>query len=409
MPKTIVHVLDTFPSKSETFIINHIIECERKGFKSIILANKLKPLNEGSQEDLITEYGLNIGAKSYNQKLPKNKILRIFKALILLLQNLSNYKVFFRTLNDKKFGLKSKTLKMWFQAAVFIEYKNCSILHAHFGVNGKLLADMRAIGALKGRIVTSFYGYDTFSTLANRVVLKDYYESVFFASDKLITSSNYLYANLEKFDVPKQKLIVNPVGVDLNRFGYKKRDYKNILNIITVGRLIELKGQHFGIEAIHILLKKGYNINYTIVGDGEEEKSLKEKIIKLELQDNIKIVAGGTQTKVCKLLQNNHVFLMTSITDKTGRAEGQGLVIAEAQATGLPIVAFDSGGVKDTFIHNKTGFLAEEKNTQQIAEFLEKFILNSELINQMGYDAMCFVKEHFNSEKQSEKLIELYN
>jgi colanic acid/amylovoran biosynthesis glycosyltransferase len=243
MNKEVVHVLDIFPSKSETFIVNHIVECEKQGFKCIILANVLNQINQSSQTELIISKGLYKVAETYNPKFPQNKALRTIAAAKVLLKNIKDYKVFFRTLNHKKFGLKSKTLKMWFQASVFIKYRDTAVFHAHFGNSGKLLAEMKSIGAINGDIMTSFYGYDTFSVPEERERLKAYYKNVFSMSKSIITSSKYLYSNLQNLNVPESKIIINPVGVDLNKFQYKKRTYKGVLIIITVGRLRELKGQ----------------------------------------------------------------------------------------------------------------------------------------------------------------------
>jgi colanic acid/amylovoran biosynthesis glycosyltransferase len=409
MNKEVVHVLDIFPSKSETFIVNHIVECEKQGYKSIILVNVLNPINQSSQTELIISKCLYEVTETYNPKFPQNKILRAIEAVKILLKNVKDYKVFFRTLNHKKFGLKSKTLKMWFQAGVFIKYKNIAVFHAHFGKNGKLLAEMKSIGAIHGDIITSFYGYDTFSVPEKREDLKVYYKDLFLKSKTFITSSQYLNKNLQKLNVPENKLLINPVGVDLTKFQYNKRIYKGVLNIITVGRLIDLKGQRFGIDAVNLLLKKGYKINYTIVGYGEEEDSLKQQIIDLGLSDNITVFGSASQIEIANLLSNNHIFLMTSITDKYGRAEGQGLVSAEAQATGMAVVAFDSGGIAETIDNNITGFLVEQRNINLMTKEVEKFILDPTLINKMGYEAMLFVKEHFNSYEQSKKIIQLYN
>jgi colanic acid/amylovoran biosynthesis glycosyltransferase len=409
MDKTIVHVLDSFPSRSETFIVNHIIECERKGFQSVILCNTLKSIDEASQPGLIQSFGLYKKAKSYNSAVPNNKILRSLKAVLVLLKNFRHYKVFFRTLNQKKFGLKAKTLKLWFQAGLFLNYKNYKTLHAHFGINGKLLAEMKAIGAVNGNIITSFYGYDTFSAADNRAHLKMYYKDVFLSSKKIITSSNYLHSNLKKLAAPKDKLIVNAVGVDLTKFPYQERVYNRVLNVITVGRLIKLKGQHLGIEAVSVLLQKGYTVNYTILGSGEEYDNLKTLILNSEYKDNFRLTEGGSQAEVCSLLHKSHVFLMTSVTDDTGRAEGQGLVIAEAQATGLPIVAFDSGGVSDSIKDHSTGFLVKENNVNDMAEKLELFFTKPKLINDMGRKAHDFVTQNFDSQKQSDNLIQHYN
>lgn len=409
MKKKIVHVLSIFPSKSETFIINLIVESLRAGFSSQILTDHLRGIEQSSQQELLTKDGLYQNAETFNPAVPENKFKRLFLAVFVLIKNLKHFAVFFRTLNSKKYGLKSKTLKMWFQASVFLKHRDAAVFHGHFGINGKLLAEMKAIGAIKGKLITSFYGYDTYSTEANREALKKEYSGIFAHSDYIITSSQYLYNNLMKINAPKDKIIINPVGVNQELFKFKQRVYHGKLNIITVGRLIKLKGQDYGIEAIKILKSKGYNITYTIVGEGEEYNALYKKIIDNQLQDVVTLLGSKTQKDIIELLYSSNLFLMTSITNEVGRAEGQGLVIAEAQASGLPIVAFDSGGVAETIKDKKTGFVVEEKNVKAMAEAIEKFILDLELLNKFGAEARKLVEQNFNNTIQSNRILKLYH
>ena len=408
MKKKIVHVLSIFPSKSETFIINLIVESLRIGFSSQILTDHLKGIEQSSQQELLSKNGLYQNAETFNPIVSEDKFKRLFLAIFILINNLKYFAVFFRTLNSKKYGLKSKTLKMWFQASVFLKHRDAAVFHGHFGINGKLLAEMKAIGAIRGKLITSFYGYDTFSTDANREALKKEYSGVFAYSDYIITSSQYLYDNLMELDAPKNKIIINPVGVNQEIFKFKKRAYKNSLNIITVGRLIKLKGQHYGIDAIKILKDKGYNLTYTIVGDGEEYEALQERINRNQLQNIVTLLGSKTQKDIIELLYDNNLFLMTSVTNEEGRAEGQGLVTAEAQASGLPIVAFDSGGVSETIDNEKTGFVVEEKNAHAMAEAIEKFIIEPELINKFGNAARKFVEQNFSNTIQSNCILKLY-
>ncbi|MGB6269850.1 MAG: glycosyltransferase [Olleya sp.] len=409
MATKIVHVIDVFPSKSETFIVNYIYATLQYGYSAQLLVNTLGSIEKSSQQDLLKKTGLFKSAKTYNSKLPKNKIKRLLLATSVLILNYKDALVFFRTLNFKKYGLKSKTLKMWFQAAVFLEYKDVSHFHAHFGLNGKLLSEMKEIGAIKGKIITSFYGYDTYSTTETNHYFRHYYSDTFKNSSHIVTSSNYLLNNLLKLNVPLEKVMVNPVGVDLEIFKFKKRNYDGILNIITVGRLIKLKGQHIGIDVIKVLTDKGYKIKYTIVGGGEEYEALVQKITKLKLQDSIVLVGVSSQTEILKLLHRHHLFLMTSVIDEKGRAEAQGLVSAEAQATGLPIVGFGTGGIPETIINEKTGYIVNEGDVNAMAEAVEKFILDPKLAGVMGLKARSFIEEKFNNRIQSQNIMNLYN
>ena len=408
MKLKVIHILDIFPSKSETFVINLILESIEKGYSAQILANRILNSKDSSQESLLLESGLYKNAETFNPNIPQNKLKRILLAIKVLLYNIRYMPVFFKTLNTKRYGLKAKTLKMWFQASIFLKYREADIFHAHFGKNGKLLSEMKDIGAIKGDIITSFYGYDTFSTDNDRTYFKNYYKSTFVTSNNIVTSSRYLFNNLICLGVPEHKVLINPVGVNIDLFRYRNRVYSNRLHIITIGRLIRLKGQHLGIDVIKILKGRGYNVQYTIMGDGDEYHALIDKIEKLELKEEITILKGGSQEKVLEELYKNHLFLMTSIKDDLGREEGQGLVVAEAQSTGIPIVCFNSGGVPETVLKNKTGFVIEEGNINEMANAVEKFILTPDLIVSMGKDARCFVEENFNNKIQSQNILRLY-
>ena len=81
MKKKIVHVLSIFPSKSETFIINLIVESLRAGFSSQILTDHLRGIEQSSQQELLTKNGLYQKAETFNPAVPENKLKRLFLAV----------------------------------------------------------------------------------------------------------------------------------------------------------------------------------------------------------------------------------------------------------------------------------------------------------------------------------------
>ena len=99
---------------------------------------------------------------------------------------------------------------------------------------------------------------------------------------------------------------------------------------------------------------------------------------------------------------------MTSVYDKIGRRETQGVVTAEAQACGLPVVAFRSGGVPYTIEEGKTGFLAEEKNVLEFTQHLRKLCIDEPLRKKMGQNARKFIEDNFCLSKLAQKQISLY-
>ena len=120
------------------------------------------------------------------------------------------------------------------------------------------------------------------------------------------------------------------------------------------------------------------------------------------------MLGARDQSEVKKLMQESDVFLMTSTYDECGRRETQGVVTAEAQACGLPVVAFRSGGVPYTIEEGKTGFLAEEKNVAEFTHHLRKLCMDNTLRKKMGRTARKFIEANFSNTELAKKQISLY-
>ncbi len=86
---------------------------------------------------------------------------------------------------------------------------------------------------------------------------------------------------------------------------------------------------------------------------------------------------------------------MLGVPLKDGRRETQGLATLEAQACGLPVIAFDSGGVKYTIQDGKTGFVCKEYDVNAVVQKINLFNQNRTLIKEMGEQAAIFVNNEY--------------
>ena len=179
----------------------------------------------------------------------------------------------------------------------------------------------------------------------------------------------------------KQKISVIYNGIDTEKFKPASVPKNNNKFIITPGasRLTSRKGLVYLIRAVDKLSKKYQQVELKIMGDGEGERVRLEEIVdKLNLRGRVVFLGRIPREKTFSYYQEADVFVLPSLN------EGMSNAMLEALATGLPILATDTGGSKELITEGENGYIIEMKNAQDIADKLEKLINNSELKNKMG-------------------------
>lgn len=405
--KTVCFVVLGFPKITETFITNQVLQAKIHGYQTMILTERLMSFENSSQAELLTEHALLESTQVIDFKIPKNKIKRRAKAFVLILKYLKYW------LRVKDISFRERFSMLPFQLAFYYQFKEVSVFHIQFALAGIQIAKMKSIGLLSGRLVTTFHGYDAhYENLEELSSLKLRYKLLLKESLYLTVNTAYLAKKILSFGAQASSIKIIPMGIDLDFFNSKteKRiSLNSTIQLLSVGRLIELKGFEYAIKSIKLLVDRGYKVSYTIIGEGREKDSLLELITTLKLQDTVFLVGVKTQKEIKDLFEMHDIFLMSSITDKTNRAEAQGVVTAEAQAMGLPVIAFRSGGVPYTLLDTETGFLIEEKNVEAYAEAIRKLATNPVLYKTMSVTAKNFATENFSRKTLSAKFFDLYH
>lgn len=128
---------------------------------------------------------------------------------------------------------------------------------------------------------------------------------------------------------------VIPAGIDMHKINPTHE--KRTIDILGTGTLIPLKNYLLFTEIINELKKDFPGIKSCIIGGGEQEQAIKEKIKAYRLENNLELLGELPHTEVFLYMQRSKIFLHTS------GYEGQSTVIMEALANGLNIVCFDIG------------------------------------------------------------------
>lgn len=206
--------------------------------------------------------------------------------------------------------------------------------------------------------------------------------------------------------VPEIEPSVISMGVDTSKFGkqyyvpnYFGQGDKKV--VLFVGRLAEKKGVKYLIEAM-----KDIDALLVIVGDGplreelkEQAKVLGEKVIFLgsKAHDELKIIYASAD-----------IFVAPSITAKDGDQEGLPTTIMEAMASGLVVIASNSGGIATLIENNVNGILCEERSAKKLCESIQLMLREKEKyerneIKIKKFDYVCLAKQYMEILANAEK------
>ena len=409
---SIAFVVNNFPSLSETFILNQVIDLIERGHDVKIYSFNSKKSN--AVHNAVERYKL-IEKTTYFQGAPKSRIKKLRWFLSFTVKNFKvlteelNFKIF----NPKVLGrtIQRHALSLSFES--FLKAANFDIVHSHFGQRGAFIANLFERSRFRNfKFIVTFHGYDVNPSKIDRYKIE--YKNLFLQADAVTVNTKYLESILLKVCPNPKKLIVLPVGLRTDH--YRKSliltDKPILFNIIYCGRFIELKAPDLAVRIVNILVhERGFkSIKMTMIGHGELRGKVENLINNFKLQEHVKLLGALSQERVVEEMNNAHIFLLPGVFErKTGRAETQGLVIQEAQAMELPVIVSDVGGMKYGLLDGVSGFILREGDLVSFADKIEWLIKNEELRAKMGRAGRYFVVNNFDTKILGDKLLEIYS
>ena len=200
-------------------------------------------------------------------------------------------------------------------------------------------------------------------------------------SDLILTQTEKIRNEVLE-DYPDKNVMAVSNGIDLSH------TRANGDSIIFVGTLNERKGIKNLIIALQKLEESGMNLPETlIIGDGPDRQ-------KLEKMSNGLPVAflGKKMPHELKTYLKKGMFLV--FPSKDGKGEGMPNVILEGMSMGLPIIASKVAGVPEMMTHEKSGFLVEPDNLDELANCIKKLIKNPRLRKSMSKNCLMEIKKY---------------
>ncbi|NJM20683.1 MAG: glycosyltransferase family 4 protein [Richelia sp. RM2_1_2] len=298
--------------------------------------------------------------------------------------------------------------------AQLINKEDVSLVHAHAPFAGSI------ISALSGKLagVPVIIHAHLQDSLSSNYFIRSYQNIMNYWTSRnccnaMIAVSHQVKDALiaEGFDSHKFHVVHNgtPVNtqekIDLKAIRSELNIPEDIPVVVHVGRLCKSKGQHILLKAAVNLHQLGQEAVYLIVGkdleqDGAYLQYLKHLSQELGINNSVHFL--GHRADIPQLLASSDLLVLPSYT------EGLPLVILEAMAAGLSVIATPVGGIPEVVIHQETGLLVPIEDVPALADAMLKLLQNPCLRNKMGNRGLEIVNKDFSVENMCREVFDIY-
>lgn len=289
---------------------------------------------------------------------------------------------------------------------------NIDVIHSHFADVG--WAFLNVVRKLKTPHIVSFYGYD-YEKLPFRVpIWNERYKQLFREADLFLCEGDYGARLLQARGCPAGKIAIQRLGVDVDAIPFLKREKKvGELNLVQIATMTGKKGQIYTIQAFIRALESCPNMSLTFVGkdDGGIKERIEAIVHQHHIESKVTFLNWIELNQLHAFMHNYHVFIHPSCHTAARDCEGGApIVLLDAQATGMPVIATTHCDIPGEVIHNETGLLTPEKDIEGLANSIQRFY---ELDNH-EYQAFCtnarrHVQHNFDCKNNAALLKEIYN
>jgi len=278
------------------------------------------------------------------------------------------------------------------------------IIHAHYATPSGTIA-LLAREWMKIPVALSIHGSDLTYTVKQKPIGEQVVRKTLERVDAIFANSTKTAQQILNYDVKSNKVHIVRLGADAE-FPVKMSDTndgKRKIQILSVGYLETRKGYRYLLQALGKLASLGYEFDYIIVGDGEQETALRNLARSLQIDQSVHFMGYKTHEKVWDYYSKCDIFVLPSWD------EAFGLVYIEALSLAKPVIGCEGeGGPEDLKSLGDCIELVKPRDVDSIFTALKKLIDHPERRKEMGKNGQKIVLEQYSWEHTASTTIELY-
>jgi colanic acid/amylovoran biosynthesis glycosyltransferase len=284
-------------------------------------------------------------------------------------------------------------------------------MHSHFSAVGwdyRNLARKLAIPH-----VVSFYGYDYEWLPHNEPVWRERYEILFREADLFVCEGSHGVKLLEKAGCPPEKIKIVHLGVDVDKIPFADRvKQAGELRLLQVASLTPKKGHIYTLKAFLAALEDCPNMTLTLVGGDYDgiRKTLEQAIKGTPAESRVLFLEQIDFDGLYDFMADYQVFIHPSCyADDMDCEGGAPVVLLDAQATGMPVIASTHCDIPEEVIHGDTGILVPEKDVAGLVAAIKQFYaMDESRYRVFAHAARAHMEERYDVRKNAELLREVY-
>jgi glycosyltransferase involved in cell wall biosynthesis len=274
--------------------------------------------------------------------------------------------------------LRTLPSDVW-RLASLIRKRRIEVINAHFpDLNMWVIALLKALGVFRGTLLLSFHGADVVGISETRGIHRAAWRALISRADRVVACSEALASDLVSF-APRARVVAIHNGVDLQLFGRPCSGRPVRRRILHVGKFERKKGQDVILEAFRVLLQRVPDASLVLVGaEGPELAHVRAQVGRLGLEGSVEIHVNVPHEQVPYFMERADLFLLPS------RSEPFGIVLLEAGAAGLPVVASRVGGIPELIEDGRTGLLLPPDDAVALEHAMRRVLTEPEMADRLA-------------------------